>query len=75
VNSVDALLVLRHSAGLSVIQNEPCVDIGSDLAVSGIMGDVNCDNNVNSVDSLLILRAVAALSVNQPPGCPPVKTS
>jgi hypothetical protein len=29
VNSVDALLVLRHSAGLGVTQGEPCTDVGS----------------------------------------------
>jgi hypothetical protein len=29
VNSVDALLILRHSAGLSVTQGEPCSDVGS----------------------------------------------
>jgi hypothetical protein len=29
VNSVDALLILRHSAGLGVTQGEPCADVGS----------------------------------------------
>jgi hypothetical protein len=29
VNSVDALLILRHSAGLGVTQGEPCSDVGS----------------------------------------------
>jgi hypothetical protein len=28
VNSIDALKILRHAAGLSVIQTEPCRDVG-----------------------------------------------
>jgi len=72
VNSVDALKVLRYSAGLSVTQNEPCIDIGTMFLIGGLMGDVDCLTAVNSVDALKILRAVAGLSVSQGPGCPPV---
>jgi hypothetical protein len=72
VNSVDALKVLRSNAALSVSQEEPCQNIGLDLAWGGIMGDVDCSGVVNSVDSLKILRAVAGLSVSQALGCPPV---
>jgi hypothetical protein len=31
INAVDALLILRHAAALSVTQNEPCPDIGTAL--------------------------------------------
>ncbi|HET8944015.1 MAG TPA: thrombospondin type 3 repeat-containing protein [Dehalococcoidia bacterium] len=72
VNAVDALNVLRHTAGLSVVQDEPCADIGENIAV-GLQGDVNCDGKVNAVDALLILRTVAGLSVNIPQGCPAIK--
>jgi hypothetical protein len=79
VNAVDALKVLRHSAGLSVSQNEPCQDIGQPV-VGGIMGNVNCSTEtdplkrVNAVDALQILRAAAGLPmVNLPQGCPPIK--
>jgi hypothetical protein len=60
INSVDALLVLRQSAGLPV--NAECLP----------NGDVNCDGTINSVDALLILRFSASLPVNYPPGCPPI---
>ena len=74
VNAADALMVLRHNAGLSVAQNEPCPDIGTMLSSGWAMGDVNCNGAVNAVDALLILRAVAALAVAIPPGCPPIIT-
>jgi hypothetical protein len=77
VSAVDALKVLRHNAGLSVAQNEPCLDIGLPRALTPPddwkMGDVDCSGVVNSVDALKILRAVANLSVVKPVGCPEVK--
>jgi hypothetical protein len=79
VNSVDALGVLRRSAGLSVAQSEPCLDIGLPRLLTPpadeLMGDVNCSSAVNSVDALLILRAVAGLPppANLPAGCPAIK--
>lgn len=72
VNAVDALKVLRHTAGLAVVQDEPCADIGTIIA-AGLQGDVNCDGEVNAVDALLILRTVAELSVSLPQGCPVVR--
>jgi len=77
VDPVDALRVLRHSAELSVIQTEPCEDIGIDTLPNGeIQGDVDCSNSVNSVDALNILRYTIALSVSQfePPACPDIGT-
>ena len=71
INSVDALKVLRRNAGLSVLQTEPCSDIGSDIGARN-QGDVDCDGAVNSVDSLKVLRAVAGLSVSQTQPCPPI---
>jgi hypothetical protein len=76
VNSIDALKVLRHSAGLAVTQAEPCLDIGLMLPSGYRMGDVNCSGGgtpVNSVDALLILRANAGLVVGIPAGCPEIK--
>ena len=75
VNAVDALKVLRHSAGLSVTQNEPCADIGAAIGGGQVQGDVDCSDPhaVNSIDALKILRAVAGLSVAKPVGCPEVK--
>jgi len=74
VNSVDSLGLLRHSAGLGTLQNDPCMDLGLVLPPSGdVMGDVNCSKSVNAVDALLILRASANLPTNIPVGCLPIK--
>jgi hypothetical protein len=73
VNSIDSLKVLRHSAGLSVAQEEPCLNIGQQIPGSEVMGDTNCAGGVNAVDALYILRAAAGLPVNLPGGCPAVK--
>jgi hypothetical protein len=77
VSSIDSLKVLRYSAGLSVAQSEPCLDIGQPRALKPPddwkVGDVDCSGVVNSVDALKILRAVAGLSVARPVGCPEVK--
>lgn len=67
VNSVDALKLLRHVAGLSVSQTEPCPDVATDEASP--WGDVDCTGAVNSVDALKVLRYVAALSVAQTEPC------
>jgi hypothetical protein len=74
VNSLDGLILLRYSSALGVNQNDPCIDIGNTVPVSGRwMGDVNCTNSINSVDALLVLRAAASLSVVIPGGCPVIK--
>jgi Tol biopolymer transport system component len=73
VTSVDALKVMRHSAGLPVLQSEPCADIGAKIGGGNMQGDVNCSGGVNSVDALLILRVNAGLSVSLPGGCPAIK--
>ena len=67
VNSVDALKLLRHVAGLPVAQTEPCPDVSTDVA--SLWGDVDCTGAVNSVDALKVLRFVAALSVAQTEPC------
>jgi hypothetical protein len=56
INAVDALGVLRKSAGLSA---PACVGAA----------DVNCSGGLNSVDALLILRATAGL-IPKPTTCP-----
>jgi predicted outer membrane repeat protein len=71
VNSVDALKVLRFGASLSVVQTEPCPDIGTDAG--GLpFGDVDCSTTTNSVDALKILRFNASLSVIQTEPCPDI---
>jgi hypothetical protein len=72
VNSIDALKLSRHVAGLSVSQTEPCPDVGT--GDGEVFGDVNCDGNITAVDALFVLRFVAALPVNLPQGCRPVGT-
>jgi TolB protein len=61
VDSVDALHVLRHVAGLG---DSACIDDGN----------VKCDDDITSVDSLFILRYVALLPANVPQGCPEIGT-
>jgi hypothetical protein len=72
VTSVDALKELRHVAQLPVSQNEPCPDIGEDVA--SVWGDVDCNGEVTSVDALKVLRFVADLSVAQTEPCPDIGT-
>jgi hypothetical protein len=72
VNSVDALKISRHIAGLDVAQTQPCPGIGT--GEGDVFGDVNCDGGVTAVDALFVLRFVAALPVSVPPGCRPVGT-
>ena len=75
VDSVDSLKVLRYVAGLPVVQNEPCTDIGVGMpgfAAHGgqhLQGDVDCGGDVSSVDALKVLRYVASLPVNQTEPC------
>ncbi len=70
IDAVDALKVLRFSAGLSVLQDEPCTNLGQPRLSGYLKGDVNCSGSIDSVDALLILRSNAGLPVALPPGCP-----
>jgi hypothetical protein len=76
INSIDALKVLRYSAGLSVSQAPGCPLIGVEPVPQsgGLQGDVDCNGPVNSIDALKLLRYAAGLSVSQGPGCPPIGT-
>ncbi len=73
VDSVDALKVQRHVAGLSVGQRPGCPAIGSDVA--SFFGDVDCDNDIDSVDALKILRYLAGMSISQTGPCPDIGTA
>ena len=55
INSLDALLVLKHVAGI-----ENSILTGTYLAAA----DVNKDSSVNSLDALLILKRVAGIEPN-----------
>jgi hypothetical protein len=79
VNSIDALKILRHNAGLPVTQTEPppCPDIEVDSLPSGpLQGDVDCQNGVDAIDALKVLRSNSGLPVtqNEPPPCPDIGT-
>ena len=63
VSSIDALKILRYTAGLSVSQALGCPLIGTVL--SQIFGDVDCGGIVNSIDALKVLRHAAGLPVQQ----------
>jgi hypothetical protein len=60
-------------AQLSVSQNEPCPNIGEDVA--SVWGDVDCSGEVTSVDALKILRYVALLAVAQNEPCADIGAS
>jgi hypothetical protein len=59
VDAVDALQVLRSTAGLSA---PACV----------LLGNVKCDDGLSAVDALFILRFVAGLTVSLPQNCPEI---
>jgi Tol biopolymer transport system component len=64
VNAVDSLKILRYAAGLSVVQSDPCKDIGEVIGSGFKQADVDCSGTINSVDALKVLRAAASLSVS-----------
>ncbi len=64
VDSMDALLVLKHLAKVP--------NIGACAAVAA---DVDCDGEAGAVDALHILRQTAGLPVRLPTGCPPIGSS
>ncbi|HUF54250.1 MAG TPA: right-handed parallel beta-helix repeat-containing protein [Dehalococcoidia bacterium] len=71
---VDALLVLRHDAGLTTQTNE-CPEMGAQVDVTAVAvirlwGDLDCSGAVDPVDALKGLRFDAALPITQSPGCP-----
>ncbi|HUF54207.1 MAG TPA: hypothetical protein VMR52_10600 [Dehalococcoidia bacterium] len=71
---VDALLNLRHDAGLSTNTGD-CPDMGAtvtQLIASGQLtwGDADCSGAADPVDALKILRFDSGLSVSQTEPCP-----
>jgi hypothetical protein len=72
VDAVDSLKLLRYVAGLPVVQNEPCTDIGEEFA--SLWGDVDCGGGVSSVDALKVLRYIASLPVVQTEPCTDIGT-
>jgi Tol biopolymer transport system component len=84
-NPIDALLVLRHDAGLTVNAGD-CPPLGTGIEVLSVgaaglgegdgdpqvWGNVDCDAEISPIDSLKILRYDAGLSVSQEVGCPPI---
>ena len=70
VSSVDSLKELRFVVDLPYAHDEPCPNIGEEVA--SFWGDVDCSGSVTSVDALKILRHVALLSVSQTEPCPDI---
>jgi hypothetical protein len=65
VTSVDASLILQHSAGLITLSGSP-----TSSGTQQDRADVNNDNRVDSIDANLILQTVGGLvSVNDFPAC------
>lgn len=61
VDAIDALFVLRTTAGLA--SRAACIDLG----------DVDCDSDIDAVDALGILRFVAQLPAASGDGdCPAI---
>lgn len=69
VTAVDALVELRHLAGL----DDSCYETGMAGASAG--GDVDCSGSTTAVDALKILRFVARMKVDQTEPCPDIGTS
>jgi hypothetical protein len=77
VDAVDALLTLRHDAGLSA-DTGACPEFGDAVPAGGpsfTWGDIDCDDTIGPVDALKLLRFDAGLSVEQPVGCPTIGES
>jgi hypothetical protein len=60
-DTVDALALLRFSAGLEFNQTQPCPSVGDRVGLQ-TFGDTDCDGDVDTVDALAILRAVAGIA-------------
>ncbi len=78
IDPVDALMILRWDAGLSVTQSSPCPTFGNNVIAEWpwplyltveAFADVNCSGSINSTDALAIQRADAGLPYAE--WCPP----
>jgi hypothetical protein len=73
VDPIDALLTMRHDAGLDTVTSD-CLGMGGTVQIEGgaqhIWGDVDCSGEVNLVDALKILIFDAGSPVSQAAGCP-----
>jgi galactose oxidase-like protein/glyoxal oxidase-like protein len=61
VTSIDALQLLRFTAGLPVEQSDPCPNLGTGIGGGGLMGDVDCNGLINAADAVVILRIASGL--------------
>ncbi|HUF52408.1 MAG TPA: hypothetical protein VMR52_01385 [Dehalococcoidia bacterium] len=70
---VDALLTLRHDAGLNANTGD-CPQLGAQvnvlIAAVYAWGDFDCSTAVDPIDALKLLRFDAGLNVGQEAGCP-----
>jgi hypothetical protein len=73
VDPIDALLTMRHDAGL-VTYTAECPGMGWTVQLVGgsqhTWGDVDCSGEVNPIDALKVLRFDAGLPLSQEVGCP-----
>ena len=63
IDSLDALYILRKSAGQFLPKGPPCSPM-----------DIDCDGDVDAIDALWILRWAAGLPYHQEEGCIPIGT-
>jgi hypothetical protein len=74
---IDALLTLRHDAGLGANTGD-CPEFGAAVPASGpalTWGDVDCDGQISPIDGLKLLRHDAGLPVQVEEGCPEIGDS
>jgi len=77
VSIADAQKIARAVISLSVVQSEPCTDIGQSEQVDGVerlWGDVDCGGSVSIADAQKIARWTIGLSVAQSEPCPDIGT-
>ncbi|HXG35836.1 MAG TPA: hypothetical protein VNL15_02595, partial [Dehalococcoidia bacterium] len=63
----DSIKVQLHVAGNPLTQEEPCPDIGQEVA--SFWGDVDCDNIVGIFDAIKIQQYLVGQTPAQEPGC------
>ncbi len=61
INTIDAMLTLRNSLGLDMVETA--------WQSSTTIGDVNCDENSNSTDAMLLLRYSLGLNMSETDWC------
>ncbi len=78
IQQLDVDAITRHINGLSVLQREPCPDLGALVTIQGlppgslIWGDVNCTGAIDSNDADQLASYVGGGPVTQNEPCPDI---